>query len=85
MPTSTIFHAAADARVWCHEYDTERGPILALHTERSGVSICSAETVSIADQLAFARELAVGATAYLSAMEHYAAALPAKPDGAKAA
>ncbi|MCW2871284.1 hypothetical protein [Actinacidiphila oryziradicis] len=76
MSASMSFYADADSHVRLHRY-TERVPILTLNGRDHSLTISAFDRTPMADHLAFAKALATAAANYLTALETYAAALPA--------
>ncbi|MGW6914857.1 hypothetical protein ACWGB8_13750 [Kitasatospora sp. NPDC054939] len=80
MSGSANFFADGQTWVTCHEYGTEQSPILSI--TGGGFTLCVSgwKQATAAEQLAFARNLAAGASAYLAAVEVFAADAPAQGD-----
>jgi hypothetical protein len=74
------FYADADSYVRLHRYGTERVPILNLIGRGHSLTISAFDRTPMADHLAFAKALATAAANYLTALETYAAVLPATAD-----
>ncbi|MEV6649964.1 hypothetical protein [Streptomyces sp. NPDC051219] len=73
--TSISFHLAEKPFVLCHDYGTERTPILAVQDTHASLTLCADDDLSPAEQLKFARDLLAAVTAYVAAVEKYAAPL----------
>jgi hypothetical protein len=74
MSASMSFRPDSDADVICHDYGTQRTPILTLWAASVSLTISGSDNFPLADHVAFARDLAAKTAAYLAALERYAAA-----------
>ncbi|MEW2086909.1 hypothetical protein [Streptomyces sp. NPDC005283] len=71
---SISFHVTDKPFVICHNYGTERTPILAVHDEHASFTLYARDSLPLAEQLKFAQDLLAAATAYAAAVETYTAA-----------
>ncbi|MFF0061737.1 hypothetical protein ACFYRC_09335 [Streptomyces sp. NPDC005279] len=72
---STSFHLTEKPFALCHDYGTERTPILAVQDTHASLTLCAHDGLAPAEQITFARKLLAAATAYATAVEKYAASL----------
>ncbi|MFF3323099.1 hypothetical protein [Streptomyces sp. NPDC002889] len=75
IAASVSFHLTEKPFVLCHDYGTERTPILAIQDQHASLTLYARDCLAPAEQLTFARELLAAATAYAAAVEKYAASL----------
>ncbi|GAA1101476.1 hypothetical protein [Kitasatospora arboriphila] len=73
MSASMSFNARPATQVTCHDYGTDRPPILNLWSTPVSLTITGDNAIPIEDHLAFARNLAAETASYLAAMERFAA------------
>lgn len=75
IATSTSFHLTEKPFVLCHDYGTERTPILAVQDAHASLTLYARDCLPPAEQRTFARELLAAVTAYAAAVEKYTAPL----------
>ncbi|MEV4613921.1 hypothetical protein AB0K43_15185 [Kitasatospora sp. NPDC049258] len=73
MSATMAFYPEPGSRVTCHDYGTERTPILNMWSAPVTLTLAGDDKLPLADHLAFARSLAAETAAYLAALERYAA------------
>ncbi|MGW3625466.1 hypothetical protein [Streptomyces sp. NPDC000880] len=72
---SISFHLTEKPFALCHDYGTERAPILAVQDVHAALTLCARDCLPPAEQRQFARELLAAVTAYAAAVEKYTAPL----------
>ncbi|MBT2392616.1 hypothetical protein J7E87_25085 [Streptomyces sp. ISL-1] len=79
---SISFHLTDKPFVMCHDYGTNRTPILAVQDEHASFTLYARDSVPPAEQLRFAQDLLTAVAAYVTAVEMYTAAelTPSSPE-----
>ncbi|MEW2081286.1 hypothetical protein [Streptomyces sp. NPDC005283] len=71
IAASISFHLTDKPFVMCHDYGTERTPILAVQDEHASLMLYARGCLPPAEQRKFARELLAAVTAYAAAVEKH--------------
>ncbi|WP_406305238.1 hypothetical protein OHA61_27265 [Streptomyces sp. NBC_00885] len=78
IAASISFHLTEKPFVMCHDYGTNRTPILAVQDTHAALALAARDDLAPAEHLRFARELMAAVSAYAAAVETYTAASAAQ-------
>ncbi|MET7715245.1 hypothetical protein [Streptomyces sp. NPDC005407] len=80
IASSISFHPTENPFAMCHDYGTERTPILAIQDTHASLTLCARDDLDPAVQLQFARDLLAAVTTYAAAVENHVTPEPTRRD-----